>query len=1211
MSNFDITGVGKFLGASITSFNIAGQWGEMTSNLNVNLVEDLSASPPDDFILKYENTNNIGGRMVGGPVHFEYGNFQLDGILQSYDQSVSVNGDPVYNVVLTTPAKILDAAQVVLYDYVGPANDSIYNSTPQQGGTFGVSNLLNVFGWAENGGANFGRSEVSPVGMYWGSGPSGTAYGIYKGLTTLTNTPPPIGSGLINNNLYFGSYIVYKGYYYNLDLTTLPIPPDYYRIGGVMNMSLLTLITQFCKDAGIDYLVKLKIITDVHGNATQGPHTISFVTVPRYVQPDLGLVYPFIKNQFNLNRYSYGQEIRPDITQAFLVGDSIVFAQPIQNSQESAVIFPFWGFDSNGSAIIGQTPRGTNFADDDHSMYLNGSSIADIFGELKVNTIFDLGGQNGAYLPYTSATFNYQSTVLELRCALAQNDSKHEMDTWLAYIQIYKPDLYNALGLRGAYDINELQNIMQGNGVLRGFECLIDMLRDDPLYARQLAVKYGNNHWPAVAQRIYDFVRSQATKYYGRMFICLLPFQMQIKIIPQTFQVQFNNELSNAGYLPEGSPILGLNYINENFFLDDNGRFVPFVSFAFTNDFYSVGSLTYTPGEPQVVNANLGYIDASNYIVQQAFNPGFATIDYTNDRDPQLVYNGSNSTMIYAKCQQGVESPVSQNGLLGGGSPIIFIPPNNNVGLALPAMVVSIDTPIFAQGIDTLGGADDLAAMFGASNGNLFINGLLGKNGPMNMRIQPPAIYPNGVNITMKSNQYIYGPWGKRRTDGKLEFEQDKGLTPWDCGDYTTMNQVAQAKLQTIATANQVLERAQFTVPDVPQYSLYDTLFKDGPIINSIQCSISDGGVLTTYTLETFVNRVGAFTLENADRLKKIGQIYQQLRRTIRQLIITNTQKQSIVSNFQSGFMYGTTYALQDHTPHAVLMGTLQYSETPPDINNNTNSFFIPFSYTETYQESIGSLNVGNNAYFKTACMGMEGLVRAFTNDVNNLNLPWYFSPPKTTNISAITSNNLNPFQPGMDISWISTGALDSKYNTVNYRVHPSGVDFNTIRAMALRGPMVMCGWGFDIQGLPIPNFGAPSAATGVYYPLQSYTNKFLQVNDPYSDPNDYLSNSINWPTGPVDLRWNKFSSTWASPGMILTGIVSGLPNATNADIGPGGSGYVRLIDNNNNDMDEALLTFNVFKNSQSIAHSGSVTISGYNPIRNRWELLASDCPAQ
>lgn len=1131
-----------FMGATIVSFQISISWNEQMSNLNITLVEDPVQQ--DDFILKESNVNNMDGQLLGRPFLFEFGGFSFTGLLMSFDEDRSVEEYPLYKVVLGSPNRILSAVQVGLEKYIGPANDSIFNTSPKNA-TFQVSNFLNVYGYAEDGGLAFGRSLLNEVGMPWNGD-----FGIRNCLTVLTNTPPPIG---INNNNFFGSYIVYKNQYYKLDLSALPIPPDYYRVGGVVNMGLLELISRFCQDGGLDYIVNLTL-----GNGN-GPHTISFLTVPRINQPQLDQITNFINSQDNISSITHGQEVRDDITQALLVGGSVQFLQPLLNSSSNAnIIAPFFGFDPNGKPIIGSKVNGTMFADDDFAMNLNATPIADIMGELGFG-------------------LSYPCSILEMRCALAN------YETWLLYIAFNKPNLASTLRLYGSWDL--------GNRTLQFFEFAIDLIGDQPPFAAQLSENLStSNHWPRIAQRLYEYIRQQADTYYGKQFLVQLPFDIKIKLTPNSTLVVMSDELSNAGYIPEGGQVLGLNYNNEVFFLNDVGLFYPFLRFQYTNTFGSIYTLTATnfvnqlPIPPRLVYANLALVNNINGIVQGGQFP------------PNPDLNEGANIQIYMQCDQGVPSPIADdNGLLSGGSAIFFVPLGEG-GRSTPATVVTIQNAIWAQADDRTGYFPDLVTIlqqltqpFSPLDDQRFADFkrlMQTVNVPlMDIFIHPPAIYPDAVAVSLKSNQYLYGPWGKFNTNGKLEFEHDEGLTPWDCGDYTTMNNVANARLAQIATGNQVLERAQIVEAGIPSFNIGQTLFQDGPVINSISCNIGIDGIKTTYNLETFVNRVGAFSLGNAELLKKQGKNYQQLRRAIRQQIISNLDTKSVIQSNYKGFMFGTTYSLQEHTPHGMIGGYLAYS--------NGSNGYVPMVFTETNQESLKNIAITNEDVFPTAAaMGMEGLLRPYTTNVNNRNLPWYFNadPAVSGRVTRpITSKELNPFVSGCDINWILSG---DEYLGMSNRLNQQNIDFNNLKVFSLRGPMLMQGWGYDIAGKPVPNQNTQDASIGTIYSLQTSNNNFSS---------GYLTDSINWPTGPVDLRWNKFTGSWISPGMIVCGMVSG------TDIQPGGMGKMSIYVNGK-EVNEILDVSNFYTDSNSVAGTGFKCQASFEHLANRWVLSSLAC---
>ena len=63
-------------------------------------------------------------------------------------------------------------------------------------------------------------------------------------------------------------------------------------------------------------------------------------------------------------------------------------------------------------------------------------------------------------------------------------------------------------------------------------------------------------------------------------------------------------------------------------------------------------------------------------------------------------------------------------------------------------------------------------------------------------------------------------------------------------------------------------------------------------------------------------------------------------------------------------------------------------------------------------------------------------------------------------------------------------------------------------RAISLRGPLVITGWGYDLDGKPVP----------------AHEDNEKKFDD------DWLLKPQNWKTGPVDLRWDKTRGLWVAP---------------------------------------------------------------------------------
>jgi len=71
--------------------------------------------------------------------------------------------------------------------------------------------------------------------------------------------------------------------------------------------------------------------------------------------------------------------------------------------------------------------------------------------------------------------------------------------------------------------------------------------------------------------------------------------------------------------------------------------------------------------------------------------------------------------------------------------------------------------------------------------------------------------------------------------------------------------------------------------------------------------------------------------------------------------------------------------------------------------------------------------------------------------------------------------------------------------------------DGDNIRGAALRGPLLMAGWGYDLKGYPVPNDDPAKP-----------NNKFLK---------HWLHKPKDWKVGPVDLRWDEDRGVWSAAG--------------------------------------------------------------------------------
>jgi len=173
-----------FLGASIMDFSVSLGYGEQSSSLTVRLAEDLCEGGSKIYYqghknLKLGNTSTLREvsttkadkfepPSVGSAVYFRMGNFEFTGVFQSFTKTRSPSGNPVYSVTLIDPRELLAGVSLIIADEY---SDAVL--TP---------NIINVFAIMEKygvecpttGGGAFGGAAATEEGMPWNN--------IYTGL---------------------------------------------------------------------------------------------------------------------------------------------------------------------------------------------------------------------------------------------------------------------------------------------------------------------------------------------------------------------------------------------------------------------------------------------------------------------------------------------------------------------------------------------------------------------------------------------------------------------------------------------------------------------------------------------------------------------------------------------------------------------------------------------------------------------------------------------------------------------------------------------------------------------------------------------------------------------------------------------------------------------------------------------------------------------
>jgi hypothetical protein len=287
--------------------------------------------------------------------------------------------------------------------------------------------------------------------------------------------------------------------------------------------------------------------------------------------------------------------------------------------------------------------------------------------------------------------------------------------------------------------------------------------------------------------------------------------------------VIYSWEPCDGGYLPEGSQPLGLSALNEDYFRNEDNNFRAFV-----------------------------YIN------------GQGSGNYTSITNGISVSQGQN---IYIGAQI-----LTEYGILY----------QNQYGYQPSMVVIELDSPLFENPKDALGGTENINNIF--SYPGLIDYAANYDNGSFGGRLHPGAFSPSGVAFPMRSTQFTYGPWVSGGLDGKVEYRQHPDYAPWKYGGYDVMNAAALSEIQNFVSNAQMQETGSITVIGTPIQSLGDILLENGPIITEIHAQFGVQGIQTTYDMRSYTPRAGYFSRDNIERFRKYGLNLSNLRKNLRQL---------------------------------------------------------------------------------------------------------------------------------------------------------------------------------------------------------------------------------------------------------------------------------------------------------------------------------------
>lgn len=1076
-----------FLGASIRNFNAHIGWGDQASELTVEVCEDDTRN--ERFNPPYPGTL----------VYFRYQNWSFGGLIQSYKKIRGQDGNSLYSIIVNDPRELLSGVQLIINDYTST--------------TYNVPNLYNIYGYLEST-VGFGAADVNSAGTPWKK-----IRDTFLHLQSIT----PL-------KIYDQTFIV--------DLSRLPELPEFHRISNT-NISLMDFISDICKSAGVDFFFRL---------SQENVNTLTLYTIDRTSNSDPDAIVRFTEGLDGFNRSELGLEFRNEVNNKFLVGGKVqkLYAQTTDFNNDWAFIdanntsypyyafdpiYPFFGDKENGEGVkLAIATNGRNIEtnqDDQFSGYYQWASN-DVFTLQEINdgVVLDVLGrtQIGLYHRYIKDHIKvkiqrwitvddlYITDYRELRAALTSQDA------WLNFLFMNDKNDNDFINFKNVnYSIT---NIHKGKFGVNGLNAIASFSPQflDTVDAKLLAkadgselVTWINNdlnmsvimknkitiaekNQPAInnlndaidneerIRKIYDVIRQFASEYFGRKFMVSVDFV--------NGKINRDEEAKITDWRGDLFTLPG-NKVTTSWEPALDGGYLDNIDYQITN---GPNGSEYTPVQQsefaKAVDAKLLPLDTKKLMTEDGKIVAYAIFDKVSPRG--ILYDFSElqesdyvefNGYIYVKCELSPNLVFLDNRNLFSPRAVITLPGVVSVAKfkytwqaeMLKGLIIdkARQRGLNFQELTNIRAALD--TKFGFANvGQDF----------MNEDYFPFPVSPYRVVVPLKSNVYTYGPWYTIGANGKTEFEADADLVPWNYGSYNEMNQAAQARIQTGATNQQYGSNGSITFAGVPVVHIGDLLISGGPYLTDLQVDISENGATTTYTFNTWTKQFGVIGKELIDEMRKTKQfMVKQRKAAYNQSQIDFASK---TNNKQKG---QPPKRFKSFSTHPVLVS---------DKTGSKNTIVMSPGYHMVDQTLVPS---GKNV------AALDTLFVPFSTNYNERSQPHFELP--SGSISTINATGLNPFTGPHNFTLMTRASHESEEEL---NIIDSGInDIDGYRTFALRSPLVLAGWGVDINGKPVPN-KTPSSPGNEYAP-------------------GYRQDPTLWKAGPLHCGWDDTNKMWVATG--------------------------------------------------------------------------------
>ena len=556
-----------------------------------------------------------------------------------------------------------------------------------------------------------------------------------------------------------------------------------------------------------------------------------------------------------------------------------------------------------------------------------------------------------------------------------------------------------------------------------------------------------NSRVESVILHVYQYIKSTADEYYGRKFIVKIP-EVSVKI-DENDQITTSLEPIDSGYIDDSVVI--------------NDSIPPKTKDLRVQEYYR--SLKILPNNPFVLFNEDGKISA----YMKCYNIG---IPAENSQD---AFSDENGHFIKVSVDPNISFI---NRSLATGARVVVTSPVyiRNRDVSIQQIISSMELFKFLKKVarQKLGEAESVT----------FIDKLFSISGS-DMIFSPSEGYagrPDFIAVPLRNNLKTYGPWYTLGGIGKAEIINDDSISPWVFGGHYQMNSVALSLVNQSYSERFTGESGTITVVGAPSIRVGSELIFSGPYVTDVNVTVNgSNGVTTVYRMNRWSTNSDKLLTYNIEKLKEINKIKNSRRFRFGQLGISRNQT---IQKFREVLF---PQSLMNRSSSNLLVGHTNVNDT-----KTVSSVNIMPNYNAARSFST------QEDYKNVSAMSIDGLLRPFSTNKNEQNLPKF----EINNDETIPSS-LNPFRNGNDISFVAHGQ--------NRPEDFSDVDYEDTRALGLRAPIILVGYGYDKNDKPVPNSNPNNP-----------TDNFAS---------DYLTNSKKWKAGPLDVRWDNDLGIWQATG--------------------------------------------------------------------------------